>query len=386
MKTVYMDHAASAPMTERALDTLLQCCRECYSNASAIHEPGQQAKNTLESARKKLANALGARSTEIFFTSGGTESDNWALQGVARMKKTGHIVVSAIEHNAVLRTAEQLEKQGFAVTRLKPDRLGRISPEALEGAIRPDTVLVSIMAANNVVGSLQDIPALARVAHRHGALFHTDAVQAVGAVEVNVREWGVDLLSLSGHKFGGPKGVGALFCKLPLRLPPLIFGGGQEKGERSGTENVPAIAAMVAALEERVAALEEATAYLTSLRERLIRGTEEILGMLPAGDPENRLPGMASFVIPGIAHSVYLINALNERGFCVSSGSACSAASHEASHVLEAMGYEPALTGTLLRISMGTENTPEEVDALMDALRELVPQIRRTNPVPNPFR
>jgi len=385
MKTVYMDHTATAPMSEAALAELIRCTKETFGNPSAVYSHGQQAKNTLENARRRMANLLGGLSTEVFFTSGGTESDNWALRGVAKLKGSGHILVSAMEHNAVLRTAEQLEADGFSVTRLKPDRFGQIQPEALEAAIRPDTVLVSIMAANNVVGTLQDIPALARIAHRHGALFHTDAVQAVGSISLNARKWGVDLLSLSAHKFGGPKGVGALYCRLPLRIPPLIYGGGQEKGERSGTENVPGIAAMVTALEERLATLPESTAYLTQLREQLVQGSKRITGMLLTGHPQERLPGLASFVVAGIAHSVYLVNALNERGFCVSSGSACSASSREASHVLEAMGYEDALTGTSLRISLGVENTAEEVDALLEALKELVPQLQKKYPAQNPF-
>ncbi len=373
-----MDHAATAPISEKALGEMVRCYREGFGNPSAIHSVGQTAKNELEKARGRIAKALGAHSSEIFFTSGGTESDNWVLEGIARKKQRGHIVTTAIEHNAVLRMAQQLEERGFSVTCLRPDRLGFVTPEQLEAAIRPDTILVSVMTANNVVGTLQDIPALAAIARARRIPFHTDAVQAVGHVALNVRRLGVDYLSLSAHKFRGPKGVGALFCRMPNTLPPLILGGGQERTKRSGTENVPGIVGMAAALEECVGGgLEAAVPYLTDLRDRLIRGLTGIPGVLLTGAPSERLPGLASFAVEGIGHSSFLVNALNEAGVCVSSGSACSAASKEASHVLEAMGLDARLARCALRFSLDTENTREEVDRVLALMPGVIEAQRR---------
>ena len=340
MHPIYMDHAATTALSETALSAMLPYFREEYGNPSAVYSYGQAGKNAVEKCRERVAKAIGALRTEIVFTSGGTESDNWVIRGVCRMKrgKGRHVIASAIEHNAVRRTLEQLEEDGVEVTFLKPDREGRITPDQLEAAIRPDTILVSVMLANNVVGTILDIRALAAVARRRRVLFHTDAVQAVGHIPVNVRALGVDFLSISAHKFGGPKGVGALYCRLPNRLPPMLTGGGQEKELRSGTENVPGIVGMAAALEEAVGGLTESQAYLNGLRDRLIERALALPGVALTGDPANRLPGFCSFVTAGISHSVLLVNEMNERGYCVSSGSAFSAAPKEASHVLLALG------------------------------------------------
>lgn len=369
---IYMDYAATAPISGKALEEMTQCYREVFGNPSAIHSPGQAARNALENARARIAKALGALNTEVFFTSGGTESDNWVLEGIARKKGRGHLITTAIEHNAILRTAEDLEERGFTVTRLLPDRLGRITPEQLEAAITPDTILVSVMTANNVVGTIQDISALAKIARSRRVPFHTDAVQAVGHIPLNVRKQGVDYLSLSAHKFGGPRGVGALISRVPNTLPPLIFGGGQERGKRSGTENVPGIVGMAAALEQAAAGMTAETARLTAMRDRLIDGMTQNEGVFLTGDPTNRLPGMASFVVAGVKHSTFLVNALNERGVCVSSGSACSAASREASHVLEAMGYDLALSRCALRFSLGRENTMDEVEHVIEIMPAVI--------------
>lgn len=375
---IYLDHAATTPVSEAALAEMLPWFRSQFGNASAIYDYGQTAKNAVEHCRERVAKAIGAMRSEIYFTSGGTESDNWAIRGVCRMKqqKGKHIITSAIEHNAVRRTAEQLCADGYEVTFLQPDSLGRISPEQLEAAIRPDTVLVSIMLANNVVGTILDIRELARTAHRHHILFHTDAVQAVGHIPISVRELGVDFLSLSAHKFGGPKGVGALFCRIPYRLPPMLTGGGQEKEGRSGTENVPGIVGMTAALEESVAALEENTAHLHAMQAVLTEALLRIPGVQLTGDPENRLPGFCSFLVDKIPHSVFLVNDLNEKGICVSSGSACSASSREASHVLMAMGCSKHAAGQSLRITLGAENTIEEMDAAIPAIYESIQKVR----------
>ncbi len=379
---VYMDHAATTPLSEKALEAMLPYFREEFGNPSAIYSLGQTTKNVLEKCRARMAACLGALPTEIFFTSGGTESDNWILRGAcrARRQKGRHVITTAFEHNAVLRTLEQLEKEGFEVTRLEPDRKGRVTAQQLEAAIRPDTILVSVMLANNVVGTVLDIPALAKAARDHHILFHTDAVQAVGHIPVNVRKLGVDFLSLSAHKFNGPRGVGAVYCRLPNRLPPLLTGGGQEKELRSGTENVPGIVGMTEAMEEALEEMGRRTAYLRTLQDRMVSGVLAIPGVHLTGDPENRLPGFCSFLVEGIFHSVYLVNEMNDRGFCVSSGSACSAASRESSHVLLALGYDKALAGAGLRITLGVENTEQDVDRALAALREAVEKVRREKP------
>ena len=378
MKPVYMDHAATTALSEGALNAMLPFMREQYGNPSAVYSYGQTARNAVEKSRDRVAKAIGALRTEVFFTSGGTEGDNWVIRSVARMKRSAgrHIITSAIEHNAVRRTLEQLEADGYEVTRLIPDRLGQIAPEQLEAAIRPDTILVTIMLANNVVGTVLDIPALAAVARRHRVAFHTDAVQAVGHIPVNVRRLGVDYLTISAHKFNGPKGVGAVFCRMPGKLDPLLTGGGQERERRSGTENVPGIVGMAQALEEAVAALPESESLLSALRDRMIEAVIAIPGVRLTGDPAARLPGFCSFVVDGVSHSVLLVNAMNERGYCVSSGSACSASSKEASHVLLALGYDKQAASASLRITLGMDNAPEDVDGAVAALRQAIEQIR----------
>ena len=379
---VYMDHAATTALSEKALEAMLPWFRQEFGNPSAVYSYGQTAKNVLEKCRGRVAACLGALPTEIFFTSGGTESDNWVIRGVcrSRTRKGKHIVTSAIEHNAVRRTLEQLEEDGFSVTWLEPDRRGHITPEQLEAAIRPDTILVSIMMANNVVGTIMNIRDLAETARRYRVPFHTDAVQAVGHMPINVRKLGADFLSLSAHKFNGPKGVGAVYCRIPNRLPPLLTGGGQEKELRSGTENVPGIVGMTVALEE---ATEEMAHRMERLRVLQKKMTEEVLsipGITLTGDPDSRLPGFCSFIVSGISHSVYLVNEMNERGVCVSSGSACSAASRESSHVLLALGYDRMLAGAGLRITLGADNTEKEVEYAVAALRDAVEKVRKERP------
>lgn len=378
MRPVYMDHSATTALSEGALNAMLPYLREQYGNPSAVYSYGQAAKNAVEKSRDRVAKAIGALRTEIFFTSGGTEGDNWVLRSVARMKRGAgrHIITSAIEHNAVRRTLELLEEDGYEVTSLVPDPLGRIAPEQLEAAIRPDTILVSIMLANNVVGTILDVQALAAVARRHRVLFHTDAVQAAGHIPINARRLGVDFLTLSAHKFGGPKGVGAVYCRVPNRLVPLLTGGGQEKERRSGTENVPGIVGMAQALEESVAALPESVPYLTDLRDRMIAAVTAIPGVRLTGDPERRLPGFCSFVVDGIGHSVLLVNALNEAGYCVSSGSACSASSKEASHVLLALGYDERAASASLRVMLGMDNAPADVEGAIEVIRRCVARLR----------
>ena len=378
-KRIYVDNSATTPLSEKALSAMLPYFRECFGNPSAIYSYGQEAKKALEDSRRVVANAIGALNNEIYFTSGGTESDNWAIYSACESKrgKGRHIIASAIEHNAVLRTLEKLETRGYEITLLKPDTYGHISPKQLDDAIRKDTVLISIMTANNVVGTILRIKELCGVARKHGIVFHTDAVQAAAHIPLDVRDLGVDMLSMSAHKFHGPKGSGAMFAKISLAPSPYITGGGQEKGQRSGTENMPGIAGMAAAIGEGVQDMEAAAKHLTTLRDKLIERTLVIPGAYLTGDPVNRLPGHASFVFEGIEQSAFIINMLNEAGICASSGSACSASSTEAPHVLAALGYAEDISHSALRITLSRYNTEEEIDTINEKLPIIITDLRR---------
>ena len=382
---IYADHAGTTALSRAALEAMTPYLTERYGNPSSLYRFGQEAKSDLEQARADIAACIGAKPEELFFTSGGTEAGNWALKGVLEWmalkgKPTGHIITSAIEHHAILHTAQHLEKQGYAVTYLPVDELGRVNPAEVEAAIRPDTLLISIMAANNEIGTIQPVAEIGAVARRHKILFHTDAVQAVGHIPVDVEVWNVDLLSLSAHKFQGPKGVGALYVRRPLRLPPLLHGGGQEKGRRSGTENVPGVIGMAAALKEAVDRLEAEGARLSALRDRLISGLTKLPYTRLTGDPENRLPGTASFVFEGVEGEALLLH-LDARGICASSGSACSSASLDPSHVLLAIGLPHAIAHGSLRLSLGADNTDADVDAILAAVPEVVAYLREMSPV-----
>jgi cysteine desulfurase len=380
LERIYVDNSATTAVSEKALSAMLPCFRENFGNPSSIYSYGQEAKKTLEDSRRIVAKAIGALNNEITFTSGGTESDNWAIHGVCELKrkKRKHIISSAIEHNAVLRTLEKLQKQGYEITLLKPGKNGQISTEQLVNAIRNDTILISIMTANNVIGTVLKIKELCAAAHKHNIIFHTDAVQAVAHIPINVRDLGIDLLSMSAHKFHGPKGTGAIFSKIPFMPVPYITGGGQEKGYRSGTENIPGIAGMAAAIEEGTTELDDNIKYITPLRDKLIEHTLKIPGAYLTGDPLNRLPGLASFVFEGIEHSVFLINMLNEQGICASSGSACSASSTEAPHVLTALDYGEKVSQSMLRISLSPYNTEKEIDIINEKLPLIISELRRT--------
>lgn len=378
MKTIYMDHAATTAVSKSALEEMLPYFSEEYGTPSAVYSYGQTGKNAVEKCRERIAKCIGAFRTEIYFTSCGTESDNWAIRGACRLKKEKgkHIISTQIEHNAVRKTLEQLMEDGYEVTFLKPDQYGQITPEQLEAAIREDTILVSIMMANNVVGTILDIKALAAVARKHRVLFHTDAVQAVGHIPVDAHKLGVDFLSISGHKFNGPKGVGVLFCRLPNRLPAYLTGGGQEKEGRSGTENVPGIVGMTHALEENTANLQANMDYLYALADRMDKKVLAIPGISRTGAPGCRLPGFCSYVVEGIQHSVLLVNEMNTHGVCISSGSACSASSKEASHVLLALGLDKQLAGSSIRMTLGMDNTLEDVDYAADLFLQAIGKIR----------
>ena len=382
---LYADHAATTALTDTALQAMLPHLQQAYGNPSSLYRFAQGAKADLERARETVAACLNAKAEEIYFTSGGTEADNWALRGVAELmalkgRKTGHIITSAIEHHAVLHTAQYLEKQGYDVTYLPVDQYGLVDPAAVEASIRPDTILISIMAANNEIGTVEPIAAIGAVARAHKVLFHTDAVQAAGHIPVDVEAWNVDLLSLSGHKFGGPKGVGALYMKKPLRLPALIQGGGQEKGRRSGTENVAGAVGMAAALREAVDRLPEESVRLAALRDRLIRGLSALPCARLTGHPAQRLPGTASFVFEGVEGEALLLH-LDARGICASSGSACSSASLDPSHVLLAIGLPHAVAHGSLRLSLGPENTEADVDTILKEVPAVVSYLREMSPV-----
>ena len=382
---IYADHAATAALRPAALRAMEPYFMEQYGNPSSLYAFGQRAKSDLEEARAAVAACLNAKPEEIFFTSGGTEADNWALKGAVELaalkgKKNGHIIISAVEHHAVLHTAQYLEKQGHPITCLPVDEHGRVDPAAVEAAIRPDTALISVMAANNEIGTLQPVAEIGAIARAHKVLFHTDAVQAVGHIPVDVEAWNADLLSLSAHKFGGPRGVGALYVRRPNRLPPLIHGGGQEGGRRSGTENVVGVVGMAAALQEAVEALPAESAQLAALRDRLIGGLTGLPYARLTGHPVDRLPGTASFVFEGVEGEALLLH-LDARGICASSGSACSSASLDPSHVLLAIGLPHAIAHGSLRLSLGPDNTEADVDAILEAVPAVVENLRAMSPV-----
>ena len=384
-KFVYADHAATTAVTDTALAAMLPHFTRDYGNPSSLYRFAQEGKTHLEEARAQVAACLNAKPEEVYFTSGGTEADNWALRGVAELialkgKKTGHIITTAIEHHAILHTAQWLEKRGYEVTYLPVDGDGLVDPANLEQAIRPDTILISVMAANNEIGTIQPIAEIGAIARAHKVLFHTDAVQAVGHIPVDVEAWNVDLLSLSGHKFGGPKGIGALYMKKPLRLPALIQGGGQEKGRRSGTENVPGAVGMAAALKEAVDHLAQESARLSALRDKLIAGLSVLPYTRRTGHPVKRLPGTASFVFEGVEGEALLLH-LDAKGICASSGSACSSASLDPSHVLLSIGLPHAIAHGSLRLSLGAENTEEDVDYILKEVPAVVAYLREMSPV-----
>ena len=379
---VYADHAATTRLSDAALQAMLPYWKERYGNPSSLYAFAQQSKSDLEAARAQVAACLHAAPEEIFFTSGGTEADNWALKGAAELRraKGRHIITTAIEHHAILHTAQYLEKRGYEVTYLPVDGDGLVTPEQVRAALRPDTILVSVMAANNEIGTVEPIAAIGAVCRAAGVLFHTDAVQAVGHIPVDVEQWQVDLLSLSGHKFYGPRGTGALYVRKGLRLPPLIHGGGQERGRRSGTENVAGAVGLAAALKEAVEELPAESARLAALRDRLLEGLSALPYAKVTGSRTHRLPGTASLVFEGVEGEALLLH-LDARGICVSSGSACSSASLDPSHVLLAIGLPHAVAHGSIRISLGRENTGEDVEYLLKEIPQVVAQLREMSPV-----
>lgn len=380
---LYADHAATTALSPRALEAMTPYFRDAYGNPSSLYTFGQQAKSDLDAARAEVARCLNAKPEEIFFTSGGTESDNWALKAVAELRggKGRHIITSAIEHHAILHTLEHLEKAlGFSVTYLPVDSLGRVDPQGVKAAIRPDTILITVMAANNEIGTIEPIAEIGAIAREAGVLFHTDAVQAVGHIPVDVSAWNCDMLSLSGHKFHGPKGVGALYVRKGIPLTPLIEGGAQERRKRAGTENVAGIVGMAAALKEACDHLPEHTAKVSALRDKLIAGLDAIPHGALNGDRNHRLPGNVSFCFEGIEGESMLL-LLDDRGICASSGSACTSGSLDPSHVLLAIGRPHEVAHGSLRLSLCEENTEQEVDVMLREIPQVIDYLRNMSPV-----
>lgn len=380
---IYADNAATTKMSRTAIDAMLPYLETVYGNPSSLHTVGQEAKEALEDARTRIAALLGAAPREIYFTSGGSEADNQAIRSAAilgKRKGKTHIISTAFEHHAVLHTLKKLEKEGFTVTYLDVHENGLVTPEQVEAAITPETCLVTIMYANNEIGTIQPIRAIGAVCRKAGVLFHTDAVQAVGHIPVNVAEDEIDMLSLSAHKFHGPKGIGVLYAKRGIILSSLIEGGAQERNKRAGTENIPAIMGMAAAMEEAVRNLPETMPRVTALRDRLIDGLNEIPHGALNGDAKNRLPGNVNFCFEGIEGESLLL-LLDDRGVCASSGSACTSGSLDPSHVLLAIGRPHEVAHGSLRLTLDASATEAEVDAIIAAVREVVEYLRNMSPV-----
>ena len=380
---IYADNAATTRMSRAAIEAMLPSMEEHYGNPSSLYTLGQEAKEILEKSRSEIASVIGADPKEIIFTSGGSEADNQALRSAAELgKKAGkmHIVSSAFEHHAVLHTLRRLEQEGFEVTLLDVHGDGLVRAEELEQAIREDTCLVTIMYANNEIGTIQPIREIGAICKKHGVLFHTDAVQAVGHLPINVKESGIDMLSASAHKFHGPRGIGFLYARKGVRLTNLIEGGAQERGKRAGTENVAAIAGMAAALKESAAHMEENAAHMSALRDRLIQGLSRIPHSALNGDAKKRLPGNVNFSFEGIEGESLLL-LLDDRGICASSGSACTSGSLDPSHVLLAIGRVHDVAHGSLRLSLGEDATEEEVDYMIRNVSEVVEYLRSFSPV-----
>lgn len=375
---IYVDHAATTKMSETAKLAMLSAIEENWYNPSSLYTPGQQASGVLMDARVRISRCLGCFPKEIYFTSGGSEADNQAILSAAAIgKRQGkmHIISTAFEHHAVLHTLKKLEKEGFEVTLLDVGESGIVDPSQLEKAIRPDTALVTIMYANNEIGTIQPIGEIGAVCRQNGVLFHTDAVQAAGHLPINVKEDQIDMLSLSAHKFNGPKGIGVLYAKTGVFLTNLIEGGGQERGKRAGTENLPAIVGMAAALEEACALQKERSIYVTKLRDQLIAGLKKISGALLNGDETRRLPGNVNFCFPD-TEAEGLLLLLDNKGICASSGSACTSGFLDPSHVLLAIGRDPQTARGSLRLTLDYENTPEEVETIIEAVTDTVRILR----------
>lgn len=383
MKTIYLDNAATTQTYPEVLDAMLPFFTEHYGNPSSIYSFAGEAGKAVDEARRTIASAIGADASEIYFTGGGSESDNWALKATAEAyaSKGKHIITSKIEHHAILHTCEWLAKYGIEVTYLDVDENGLVSPETLKAAIRPDTILVSIMTANNEIGTIEPIAELGRIAHEAGALFHTDAVQAFGHIPINVDEMNIDMLSASGHKFNGPKGIGFMYIRKGVKIRSFIHGGSQERSRRAGTHNVPGIVGMAKAASLAVEQMNERMAYETKLRDHLI---ERVLNEIPYvrlnGHRTNRLPNNANFCFRFIEGESMLI-LLDQNGICGSSGSACTSGSLDPSHVLLAIGLPHEIAHGSLRLTLSEKTTMEDIDFTVDKLKEIIERLRSMSPL-----
>ena len=383
MTTIYVDNAATTKTSRTAIEAMLPYMDKIYGNPSSLHSVGQAAADALRKAREEAAEVLGCEPNEITFTSGGSEADNQALVSAAAIgarKGKKHIISTAFEHHAILHTLKKLEKEGFEVTLLDVHENGMVSAQQVADAIREDTCLVSVMYANNEIGSIQPISEIGAVCKEKGVIFHTDAVQAVGHVHINVKEENIDMLSLSAHKFHGPKGVGLLYARKGVRLTNIIEGGAQERGKRAGTENIPGIVGMVAALKEANANIDANAEKVSALRDRLIEGLEKIPHSALNGDRTKRLPGNVSFCFEGIEGESLLL-LLDAKGICASSGSACTSGSLDPSHVLLAIGRPHEVAHGSLRLTLSEENTQEEVDYIIEETTKVVKYLRDLSPV-----
>ncbi len=380
---IYADNAATTKMSRTAIDTMVKYMEDTYGNPSSLYMIGQKAKEALEEARETVAKVINAEPREILFTSGGSEADNQAIISAATIgakKGKKHIISTAFEHHAVLHTLAKLENEGFEITLLDVHEDGMVRPEELETAIREDTCLVTIMAANNEIGTIQPIREIGRICREHGVIFHTDAVQAVGHIPIDVKADNIDMLSASAHKFHGPKGTGFLYTRKGIALTNVIEGGAQERGKRAGTENVPGIMAMAAALKEAADKMEQTSPYIKGMRDRLIAGLKEIPHSAINGDEENRLPSNANFCFEGIEGESLLL-LLDQKGISASSGSACTSGSLDPSHVLLAIGRVHDVAHGSLRLSLGEDVTEEQVDYIIKSVGEVVEYLRSFSPV-----
>ena len=380
---IYADNAATTKMSRVAIDAMLPYMDKFYGNPSSLHSVGQEAAESLFKARETVANCLGCLPQEIIFTSGGSEADNQAIISAAEIgakKGKKHIISSAFEHHAVLHTLEKLKKQGFEIELLPVGNLGNITPRQVENAIKEDTCLVTVMYANNEIGSVMPIAEIGEVCKKHNVLFHTDAVQAVGHLHIDVKSQNIDMLSLSAHKFHGPKGIGALYCRKGIPLVNIIEGGAQERGKRAGTENIPAIIGMAAALKDACSKINENTAKISTLRDKLIDGLSIIPHSALNGDKISRLAGNVSFCFEGIEGESLLL-LLDAKGICASSGSACTSGSLEPSHVLLAIGRPHEVAHGSLRLTLCEENTEEEIDYIIKSTKEVVDTLRNLSPM-----
>ena len=379
---IYADNAATTQMCPAAIEAMTKCMAENYGNPSSLYSFGQQAKEALEDARERIANCLGCTPREITFTSGGSEADNQAIFSAAKLgtkKGKKHIISTTFEHHAVLHTLDKLKQQGFEITLLDVHSNGIVTPEQVRDAIREDTCLVTVMFANNEIGTIQPIAEIGKVCREKGVLFHTDAVQAVGHIKVNVAEQNIDMLSLSAHKFHGPKGIGVLYAKRGVALDSLINGGAQERGKRAGTENLPAIVGMAAALEQATANLDAYAAKLIPLRDKLIAGLDKIPYSELNGDRYNRLPATVNFCFEGIEGEALLL-LLDDKGVCASSGSACTSGSLDPSHVLLAISRPHEVAHGSLRLSLSDDVTEADIDYLIQAVTDVVTYLRNMSP------